>query len=58
MFEFILKFYIGGQDLQEELLAVQESIGVLYKGDAVVTGAGKLPCKKVIHASGPELVFK
>ncbi len=39
----------GGRIIQEE----SNEIGYVRVGDAAVTGAGRLPCKKVIHAVGP-----
>jgi O-acetyl-ADP-ribose deacetylase (regulator of RNase III) len=41
----------GGPTIQQECLR----IGWCDVGDAVITGAGKLPCKYVIHAVGPRL---
>ena len=47
----------GPELLEECILIAQErrSIpgGPCPSGDAVITGAGKLPCKKVIHTVGP-----
>lgn len=45
---------VGGGEIEEE--AVKK--GPIPVGEAVVTGAGKLPCKYVIHAAvmGPDLV--
>ena len=39
----------GGQIIQEE----SEKIGYVRTGNAVMTSAGKLPCKAVIHVVGP-----
>jgi O-acetyl-ADP-ribose deacetylase len=39
----------GGPSIQEEC----NSIGPIEVGDAVITGAGKLKAKYVIHAAGP-----
>ena len=39
----------GGQSIQEEC----DRIGYCATGDAVVTGAGNLPARWVIHAVGP-----
>ncbi len=41
----------GGPTIQQECL----KIGWCDVGDAVITGAGELPCKHVIHAVGPRL---
>ena len=41
----------GGQVIQEE----SNKIGFVPVGDAAITGAGKLPCKYVIHAVGPRM---
>jgi O-acetyl-ADP-ribose deacetylase (regulator of RNase III) len=48
----------AGPDLLEECKRIAArrrhiSGGPCPAGDAVVTGAGKLPCKKVIHTVGP-----
>ncbi|NXX38553.1 PAR14 polymerase, partial [Tricholaema leucomelas] len=43
----------AGPELQRECDELVRKKGVLYPGCAVVTGAGKLPCKNVIHAVGP-----
>jgi O-acetyl-ADP-ribose deacetylase (regulator of RNase III) len=39
----------GGQIIQEE----SDRIGYVPTGNAVITSAGKLPCKAVIHVVGP-----
>jgi O-acetyl-ADP-ribose deacetylase len=39
----------GGQIIQDE----SDKIGYVLVGNAVITTAGKLPCKAVIHAVGP-----
>lgn len=39
----------GGREIQDQ----SNKIGHCAEGDAVVTGAGKLPSKHVIHAVGP-----
>jgi O-acetyl-ADP-ribose deacetylase (regulator of RNase III) len=44
----------AGRDLYEECLKVPEGPGGRCpRGQCVVTGAGRLPCKKVIHTVGP-----
>jgi O-acetyl-ADP-ribose deacetylase len=41
----------GGGIIQKE----SDKIGFVPVGSSVVTGAGKLPCKAVIHAVGPKI---
>ena len=41
----------GGQVIQEE----SNRIGFVPVGDAAITGAGRLPCRYVIHAVGPRM---
>ena len=41
----------GGQVIQEE----SDRIGFVPVGHAAITGAGKLPCRYVIHAVGPRM---
>jgi O-acetyl-ADP-ribose deacetylase (regulator of RNase III) len=41
----------GGQVIQEE----SDKIGFVPVGSAVITTAGKLPCKAVIHTVGPRM---
>lgn len=41
----------GGQIIQQE----SDRIGFTPVGTAVITGAGKLPCRYVIHAVGPRM---
>ncbi len=41
----------GGHIIQEE----SDRIGFVPVGNAALTGAGKLPCKYVIHAVGPRM---
>jgi O-acetyl-ADP-ribose deacetylase (regulator of RNase III) len=41
----------GGQIIQEE----SNKIGFVPVGSVAITGAGKLPCKYVIHAVGPRM---
>ncbi|NXP65862.1 PAR14 polymerase, partial [Chloropsis cyanopogon] len=43
----------AGPALQEECDELVRKLGNLQPGDAVITRAGKLPCKNVIHAFGP-----
>ncbi|NXQ10158.1 PAR14 polymerase, partial [Peucedramus taeniatus] len=43
----------AGPALQEECDELVRKLGNLQPGDAVITRAGKLPCKNVIHAVGP-----
>ncbi|MDR0409627.1 MAG: O-acetyl-ADP-ribose deacetylase [Spirochaetaceae bacterium] len=44
----------AGRDLYEECLRLPEGpYGRCPTGECVVTGAGRLPCKKVIHTVGP-----
>ena len=41
----------GGPTIQEE----SDKTGIVPVGSAVITTAGKLPCKAVIHAVGPKI---
>ncbi|XP_061860494.1 protein mono-ADP-ribosyltransferase PARP14 isoform X2 [Colius striatus] len=43
----------AGPELQEECDELVRKKGSLQPGCAVITGAGKLPCKNVVHAVGP-----
>ena len=43
----------GGPSIMQELDEMRPRIGRCAAGDAVVTGAGNLPAKNVIHAVGP-----
>lgn len=43
----------GGPSIMEELDEIRPRIGPCPAGDAVVTGAGRLPAKYVIHTVGP-----
>ncbi|CAN0224213.1 unnamed protein product [Bubo scandiacus] len=43
----------AGPDLQQECDELVRKNGTLLPGCAVITGAGKLPCKNIIHAVGP-----
>ncbi len=44
---------VGGPSIMAELDKIRLKIGHCPTGDAVVTGAGKLPAKHIIHAVGP-----
>ena len=46
----------GGPSIMEELDEMRPRLGRCAAGDAVVTGAGSLPAKYVIHAVGPDAV--
>jgi O-acetyl-ADP-ribose deacetylase len=43
----------GGPEIMRELDEIRGRIGSCATGDAVVTGAGKLPAKYVFHTVGP-----
>jgi O-acetyl-ADP-ribose deacetylase (regulator of RNase III) len=43
----------AGKTLYEECVAIRNKQGGCKTGDAVITNAGKLPCKYVIHTVGP-----
>jgi len=48
----------AGPNLLEECMRIAEERcnipnGPCPTGDAVITGAGRLPCKKIIHTVGP-----
>lgn len=45
----------GGAIIQEESDNIVTSKGPIPVGTAVITAAGKLPCKAVIHAVGPRM---
>ena len=44
----------GGRDIQKESDDFIRRHGLLHDGEVAVTGPGKLSCKKIIHAVGPE----
>ncbi|XP_038138810.1 protein mono-ADP-ribosyltransferase PARP9-like [Cyprinodon tularosa] len=48
----------GGFQIQKECEDYVKKHGKLKTGEAVVFDAGLLPCKKIIHAVGPDLSFK
>jgi O-acetyl-ADP-ribose deacetylase (regulator of RNase III) len=43
----------GGPAILEECRRIREARGLLPPGQAVVTGAGRLPCRNVVHTVGP-----
>ncbi|KAG7397277.1 hypothetical protein PHYBOEH_000971 [Phytophthora boehmeriae] len=45
----------GGESIQTESSAWIKHHGKMAVGDVVTTAAGKLPCKHVIHAAGPNV---
>ena len=42
----------GGQALQDECTSYVTQNGSLSAGSVVVTGPGKLPCRRVVHTVG------
>ncbi|XP_013388979.2 uncharacterized protein LOC106157780 [Lingula anatina] len=43
----------GGQSIQDECSAYTGKHGALLDGQVFASSAGKLPCKKILHAVGP-----
>ena len=43
----------GGPAILDECRRIRERQGPLPPGEAVITGAGRLPCRHVIHTVGP-----
>ena len=43
----------GGSTILAECMEIIKRIGTCKTGEAVITNAGNLPCKKVIHTVGP-----
>lgn len=48
----------GGPHIQKESNDYISNHGTLSVGDAIVTDAGLLPCKKIIHVATPELPIR
>ena len=46
--------FAGGESIQEESDQIVQQNGRVADGHVALTGAGKLPCLKVIHAVGPQ----
>lgn len=47
----------GGAQIQMESDNYKFKYGPLPTGEAIVTNAGSLPCRKIIHAVGPQLSY-
>lgn len=47
----------GGTQIQMESDNYKFKYGPLPTGEAIVTNAGSLPCRKIIHAVGPQLSY-
>jgi O-acetyl-ADP-ribose deacetylase (regulator of RNase III) len=45
----------GGRIIQDESDKIIAKMGIVSVGSAVITTAGKLPCKAVIHTVGPRM---
>ncbi|CAI9610837.1 unnamed protein product, partial [Staurois parvus] len=43
----------AGRKLQDDCNQIIRKDGKLFTGDSVITDAGKLPCKQIIHTVGP-----
>jgi len=43
----------GGPAILDECRKIRDQRGSLPAGEAVITGAGRLPCRRVIHTVGP-----
>ncbi|MFA8450135.1 MAG: O-acetyl-ADP-ribose deacetylase [Bacteroidales bacterium] len=43
----------GGSSILEECKAIRSKKGICHVGQAVITGAGNMPAKHVIHTVGP-----
>ncbi|XP_055746497.1 protein mono-ADP-ribosyltransferase PARP9-like isoform X2 [Salvelinus fontinalis] len=48
----------GGPVIQQESDQYINDFGKLFTGEAIVALPGNLPCKKIIHAVGPNLPYK